>query len=290
MLLSNYAWYELLGPLTLAAAVMLSFWYVRTIIKSPHYHTTKTQTSYFFTAVALFYLAQGSPFDIIAEDYLVSALILQLSIMAFIVVPFFILSLPKAYLNIFFWRHKRARVAAFMFKHPWPLAIIFNGLITVYLIPSVFNVVSGNVLLQFIYEVAIVLFAFLTWWVIIQPSDEVAEHSYFMRVAYVFFTTLFLMPIGIFLLVLQDPVYTTYTGVAGELIPALTAVYDQQAAGGLLKFVQITCYSIALFHLLKKWGLQEEENEGKVDEDTRVVQGVVIKLNDRNRRKSRKKR
>ncbi|ALX48869.1 cytochrome c oxidase assembly protein [Lentibacillus amyloliquefaciens] len=289
-LLSNYAWYELLGPVTLLAAALLCYWYVRTMIKSPHYHTTTTQKVYFFTAVTLFYLAEGSPFAVIAEEYLVSALIFQLSIMAFVVVPLFILSLPNGYLDIFFWRHKRLKIAGFLFKHPWPLAVIFNGLITVYLIPLFFNVINGNMLLQFLYEVLVVLFAFLTWWVIIQPSDEIADHSYFMRVAYVFFTTLFLMPIGIFLLVIQDPVYTTYTGVAGELIPALTAVYDQQAAGGLLKFVQITCYSIALFHLLKKWGLQEEENEGKVDDDTRVVQGVVIKLNERNRRNKGKKR
>ncbi|GAA0614258.1 hypothetical protein GCM10009001_34410 [Virgibacillus siamensis] len=289
-LFTNHAWYELVGLVSLVVAVLLCYWYINTIIKSTHYNTTNTQKTYFFTAVILFYLVEGTPFAIIADDYLFSALSLQISIMSFVVMPLFILSLPKQYLDIFFWHHKRAKIASLIFAHPWPLAVAFNGLLTVFFIPAFFNIIHDIMFLQSICEVLLITLSFLTWWIIIQPSQEVADHSYFMRAAYVFFTALFLMPIGIFLLVVQDPHYTSYTTASGELFPVLTAVYDQQLAGGLLKFLQLTSYSIALFYLLKMWGLREEENEGKVDEDTRVVQGIVIKLNDRNRRNKGKKR
>lgn len=286
-LLANYAWYELVGPFTLVVTVLLGYWYVNSIIKSPRYSATNTQKTYFFTAISLFYLMEGSPLAVIADDYLLSALVFKQSIIAFVAVPLFILSFPKAFLKVFFWKHRRGKIARFLFRHPWPLAVIFNGLVTILLIPSFFNVIHGNLLLQFLYEVVLVVFAFLTWWVIIQPSDEVADNSYFKRLIYVFFMALFLMPIGFFLLVVQDAMYTSYTAVSGELIPALTAVYDQQLAGGALKFLQLGSYSFALFYLLKMWGLREEEKEGEVDEDTRVVQGIVIKLNERNRRKKR---
>ncbi|WP_176446297.1 cytochrome c oxidase assembly protein [Lentibacillus sp. CBA3610] len=261
----------------------------KTIIKSPYYNVTNTQMMYFFIAVSLFVLVKGTPFAVIAGNYLFSALILQLSVTFFMTVPLFILSLPEQYLAVFFWRHRRSKIAKMLFKYPWPLAIMFNGLVTLFFVPSVFNFIHGNIL-QFFYEVLLVTFAFLTWWVIIEPSEEVADHSYFKRLVYVFFMALFLMPIGIFLLVLQDPVYTSYTAVSGELIPALTAVYDQHLAGGVLKFMQLTSYSFALFYLLKMWGLREEENEGKVDDDTVVVQGIPIKLNEHNKRNRWKKR
>ncbi|WP_174613023.1 cytochrome c oxidase assembly protein [Virgibacillus ihumii] len=289
-LFTNHAWYELLGPVSLVIAVVLSYWYINTIIKPSHYNVTSTQKTYFFTAVILFYLMEGTPFAVIADHYLFSALSLQISVMCFIVMPLFILSLPKQYLDVFFWHHKRSKIAKLIFAHPWPLAVAFNGLVTIFFIPSFFNMIHEFMFLQFFCEVLVVTLAFLTWWIIIEPSTEISDHSYFMRAAYVFFTALFLMPIGIFLLVVQDPNYTTYTEVSGELIPVLTAVYDQQLAGGLLKFLQLTSYSIALYYLLKMWGLREEENEGKVDDDTRVVQGIVIKLNDRNRRNKGKKR
>ncbi|WP_077325624.1 cytochrome c oxidase assembly protein [Virgibacillus siamensis] len=289
-LFSNYAWYELIGPVSLVTAALLCYWYIHSIIKSSQFNATTTQKTYFFTAVILFYLVEGTPFAVIADEFLFSALSLQISLLCFVAVPLFILSLPKQYLSVYFWHHKRSKIAKLVFAHPWPLAVAFNGLVTIFFIPSFFNIIHDVMFLQFFCEILLITLAFLTWWIIIQPSGEISDHSYFMRAAYVFFTALFLMPIGIFLLVVQDPHYTSYTAVSGELIPALTAVYDQQLAGGLLKFLQLTSYSIALFYLLKMWGLREEENEGKVDEDRRVVQGIVIKLNDRNRRNKGKKR
>lgn len=288
-LFTDHAWYELIGPVSLVAAVLLCYWYINSIIKSSHYNVTSAQKAYFFTAVILFYLVEGTPYAVIADHYLFSALSLQISVMCFIVMPLFILSLPKQYLAVFFWHHKRLKIAKLIFAHPWPLAVAFNGLVTIFFIPSFFNIIHEIMFLQFFCETFLIALAFLTWWIIIEPTSEISDHSYFMRCAYVFFTALFLMPIGIFLLVVQDPHYTSYTAASGELISVLTAVYDQQLAGGLLKFFQLTSYSIALFHLLKMWGLREEENEGKVDEDTRVVQGIVIKLNDRNRRNKGKK-
>lgn len=63
----------------------------------------------------------------------------------------------------------------------------------------------------------------------------------------------------------------------GELIPILTAVYDQQLAGGLLKLIQIISYAYALLIIFFKWGKQEEAMEGKVDEkNLRYARGVVI--------------
>ncbi|GAA0439996.1 hypothetical protein GCM10008983_16180 [Lentibacillus halophilus] len=227
--------------------------------------------------------------DVIADDYLLSALVLQVSVMAFVVVPLFILSLPAQYLSVFFWRHKRTKFAKKLFAYPWILALIFNGLVTMFLIPSFFDAIHASSLLQFLYEVVLVTFAFLTWWIIIQPYDEVADNSYFKRLAYVFFTALFLMPIGIFLLAVQQTLYTSYMDVSGDLIPVLNVVYDQQLAGALLKILQLSSYSIALFYLLKMWGISDSEQEEQ-DDDKRVVQGIVIQLNERNRKNKGRKR
>lgn len=93
-----------------------------------------------------------------------------------------------------------------------------------------------------------------------------------------------LMPIGIFLLVIQKAHYPVYETVAGELFPGLTAVYDQQLAGGFLKIIQLTSYTIALLKIVMAWGRKEEEKEGEVgDKNIRVVQGIPIRLNNKKR-------
>jgi len=88
------------------------------------------------------------------------------------------------------------------------------------------------------------------------------------------------MPIGIFLLIVISQVhYPAYEATASQFIPSMTAVYDQQLGGGLLKAIQLLSYGIALFYLVKNWGRKEDENEGNVDDEhIRIVQGVVIHL------------
>lgn len=112
------------------------------------------------------------------------------------------------------------------------------------------------------------------------PLPEISKFSYFTRVAYIFLNSVLLMPIGIFLLIgITEAHYPLYAEAAGQLLPSLTAVYDQQLAGGILKAIQLTSYGIALFYLIGNWSRKEDEMEGQIDdENIRVVQGVVIHL------------
>ncbi|GAB4073852.1 hypothetical protein GCM10028778_13550 [Barrientosiimonas marina] len=288
--LANHAWYELTGPVTLVVTGLLCYWYISKMIRSPHVSATYTQRMYFFLAISLFFLVKGTPFAVIADHYLFSALLSQLSFMAFVIMPLFILSLPEQYVAAFFWNHRRAEAARLILNHPWFLAIMFNVLISIYLIPPVFSVIHESTSLQLLFEVLFMSLAFLTWWVIIQPLTAVAGHSYFKRIVLVFFMAMFLMPAGFYLLVAQEPMYGTYATASSALLPVLTAVYDQQAAGGVLKILQLTSYAFALYYLLKRWGLREEKDEGNVNDDTRVVQGVVIQLNEYNQQKKGRKR
>lgn len=289
-LLANHAWYELVRPINLLLMAFVCYWYYKSIINSSFIKVERRHKRYFYIAAGAFFLVKVTPFAIIAEEYLVSALVLQLSVIAFVSVPLLILSIPKQYLKIFFWRHERARVAKFLFKYPWPLAAVFNGLVILFLVPTFFNIIVSNAFYLFLYEILLVLFAFLTWWVIIQPINDLADHSYFMRGVYVFIMALLLMPTAFFLIATMKEMFFAYESTAGELFPGFTLIYDQQLAGGFLKLLQLSSYGTAIFYLLKMWGIKEEENEGQVDENTRVVQGVVIQLNEHNKRKSRKKR
>lgn len=230
------------------------------------------------SAIVFLYIVKGSPIATMAKHYLFSAHVLQLSVIFFIVIPLFILSLPTSFLRRYFWHH-RTRFLIGILGRPWLNAILFNGLLTVYFIPSVFNVIQENIFLMLISQTVLIILACLMWWVIISPIPEVSNIPYLTRIAYIFFASLILMPIGVFFLIIQKAHYPIYEAVAGDLIPILTAIYDQQLAGGILKVVQLTSYIIALLHIVLTWGREEEEREGEVDdENIRVVQGVVIHL------------
>ncbi|PWA12042.1 hypothetical protein DCC39_08145 [Pueribacillus theae] len=280
-LFSNYTWYEMWGPVWIAVLALLSYLYIRKIALSHQYRVAGEKVKYFFFAAILLYLAKGSPFSIIADDYMFSMHVLQLSIMLFVVTPLFILSLPTDFIRRYFWDY-RMRNAIKLFAHPWMTAIFFNGLLTVYFVPSVFNTIHQSFLLTSIAQIILMFNAFLMWWTIITPLPEVSKLSDFTRTAYVFCTAMLLMPIGIFFIIIETAHYPAYEAVAGMIIPAINAIYDQQLAGGLLKAIQLTSYGIALFYLIMRWAKKEEDKEGKIDDESlRVVQGVVIHFPDK---------
>lgn len=252
------------------------------IVNSKRYRVTHKQVRYFFSAALIFYLIKGSPLKVIADDYLFSAHIVELMMLLFAVLPLLILSMPTEWIRKYFWHH-RMKIAIKLFGHPWVTAIIFNGALSAYFIPQVFNTIQQSFLLSFFSHTLLFITGFLMWWTVIIPLPEVSKFSYFARVAYVFLNSVLLMPIGIFLLIAIGQVhYPVYEAVATEIFPSMTAVYDQQLGGGFLKAIQLTSYGIALFYLIFNWSKKEDEKEGQVDdENIRVVQGIVIHLPER---------
>ena len=254
-------------------------------IHSYKYEVTKSQIQYFMFGWILLYIVKGTPYAIISNDYLFSAHVFQLSAIFFIVTPLLVLSLPSVFMHHYFWNYKMKFLIT-VFGHPWLTAIAFNGLFTAYLSPPIFNMLKENIVFMALAQIILMINALLMWWVIISPVPLVSNIAYLTRIAYIFFTSLLLMPIGIFLLVIQDAHYPFYEAVSGELIPMMTAVYDQQLAGGLLKITQLASYAYALLFIVMAWGRMEQAKEGTVDdENIRVARGVVIHLNPKGRKK-----
>lgn len=282
-LLENHSWYALFKLHWIALIVLASYLYMKKVVKSSLYTVTKNQQYYFFTGMALLFIIKATPIDVVAKHYLFSAHVFQLSIAFFIIVPLIILSLPVNFLRQYIWHH-RTKFALNILAHPWLTLITFNGFITIYLIPAVFNVIHANVVLSILAQAFLLFNAIFMWWVIIHPVPEIKGFDYLMRALYIFLASLALFPIGFFYVIIQEAHFPVYIQVTGAIIPALTPIYDQQLAGGLLKVIQLATYSFALLFLLFKWGKLEQEKEGQVDEEhIKYVRGVVIHL-DKNKK------
>ncbi|MEK4029019.1 MULTISPECIES: cytochrome c oxidase assembly protein [Bacillaceae] len=253
---SDANWFQLWGVGYLVVLGLLSFLYAR-LASSSKYTFKRMQRFYFYSALILFYLFVGSPFAAIAAEDLFSAHVVEIMVMLFVVPPLFVLGLPKEWLRSFFWSY-RMRFALKVFTHPWVTALLFNLLLSAYLAPAIFNFLQKHAILLGITQVVMLGAAFLMWWTIISPLPEINRLSESIRVMYVFVASLLLLPIGIFLLVADSPFYTVYTQ-GQQLLPNLTALQDQQLAGGMLKGIQLASYGIALFLLISKWAKREEE-------------------------------
>src|SRR5699024_12610114 len=103
----------------------------------------------------------------------------------------------------------------------WISLITFNGLISIYYIPTVFNVVHNNILLSGLAQLILFINAFFMWWVIINPISEIKGLNYLMRALYIILASTILMPTGFFYIVIQQAHFPVYFATDGEIFPAL---------------------------------------------------------------------
>src|SRR5699024_8629198 len=143
----------------------------------------------------------------------------------------------------------------------------FNGFLSIYFIPSVFKAVQTSLIATVIVQIILFISAIFMWFVIINPLPEIKGLSYILRAFYIFLASVILMPTGFFYVVIQVEHFPYYSAVAGDLIRGFTAIYDQQAAGGILKISQLASYSYALLIIAFKWGRLEQEREGQAIEE-----------------------
>src|SRR5699024_161887 len=102
---------------------------------------------------------------------------------------------------------------------------------------------------------------------------------YILRAAYIFFASALLIPIGVFYIVIQKTLFTTYQAVITAIITALTATYDQQLAGAPLKVFHVASYIVALLFILIMWRQKEEEDDDSENKkNIRYARGVVVHL------------
>src|SRR5699024_11088816 len=278
MLLSSHGWYALFKIHWLIISAIVALLYIKYISRSPLYSVTKAQQTYFFIAVGFFLLLIVTPIHIIGADYLFSVHTIQLCLLFSIVNPFFLLSLPKNFLRQSLW-HQQAIFILKILAHPLISLITFNALISIYYIPTVFNVVHNNILLSGLAQIILFINAFFMWWVIINPIPEIKGLNYLMRALYIFLDSTIIMPTWFFYVIIQKAHFPMYLATEGEIIPALTLIYDQQLACCLLKLIQIISYAMALLFILYRWGKQVQAMEVKVDEkNIRYARGVLIHL------------
>lgn len=277
----EFSWFEIWGPVWLLVIIGVAFLYNKHIVSSPEFEVGANRVRYFYSGLILLYLFNGSPFSVIADHYLFSALVLQLSMTYFVAIPLLIVGLPFEWFKKYAWNHK-LRLSMKIAGQPWLTLIIFNTLFTIYFLPGAFNAIHSSILLSFSVKTVLLIYSFFMWWAIINPVPRLNDLRPIIRIAYIFFASVLLFPIGFYLIVVLQAHYPVYAEAAGNLIPAMTAIYDQQLAGGILKLIQLSSFIFAMYMILRQWFTKEEaENGHPYDKNFRVVQGVVIRLDDK---------
>jgi cytochrome c oxidase assembly factor CtaG len=143
---------------------------------------------------------------------------------------------------------------------PVPAFILFNGNMLLWHIPAAYNLTLNH---QWIHDCEHALFFFcglLFWAHVVDPGPMRARGmTWFSRAVYVAGAMIAGWILAILLVLVQHPLYPHYAALLSRP-GGLTALEDQQVAGGMMWVPGSVSYSIALLAIFWRWASPQSEH------------------------------
>ena len=226
------------------------------LVPYPRRHAIK-----FYSALALFYLAVGSPLDQIGERFLFSAHMLQHQIMIYPAAILFLLGLPDWMVRPLAGQvavHGLLRFAT----RPIICGIVYTLVVSLWHLPFLYDQALQNRSLHILEHFMFFGAALLYWWPLYSPSKEFPPASYAVQMLYIVAVAIGMTPVFAYITFSTDILYPTY-----EFAPRvtwMTPADDQLLAGSSMKLVgfgvAMTAFAVSFY----RWNRATEMADGRV--------------------------
>lgn len=236
-LVSDYGWLRLWHPEVALALGVIAILYLRLAAD-----VTMHQRLTFGAMLTVLYVAIGTPIKVVADDYLLTAHMVQYVLMSMVIPPLLIYGLgPLTWRRLLgipwvasMWR---------LITYP-PVALIgFNGVFSGLQYPPVLDLSLRNAWAYLILPYLILAMSVAMWWPLLSPLTEFPRLSRGAQLLYLFFNLDFMMPASVYIVDTRHADYSIYQH-APRLFH-LSALADQQLGGLVMGVGMFLAYVVA---------------------------------------------
>ncbi|GIO22326.1 cytochrome c oxidase assembly factor CtaG [Oceanobacillus sp. J11TS1] len=266
--------YFMIFIVLIAAAYFLITGSYRQKIGDDDKASVKQQVS-FYTALLCLYLVKGSPIDLLSHITLTAHMI-QMAIFLLVVPILMIKGIPE-----WIWRkvieQPIIKPIVRIGTRPLVSLLLFNGLFSIYHIPSFFEFAKSSSVLHFFVHGLLFIAAFFMWFPLISPLKEFDRLQPLLKIGYIFVNSVLITPACVLIIFAPEALYTTYTqggawiqalslcvptdvlqgltpGLTGpEMFTPISILEDQQLGGIVMKIMQEITYGIILGTIIFTW-------------------------------------
>jgi putative membrane protein len=215
----------------------------------------------FYSALAIFYLAVGSPLDQIAERYLLSAHMLQHQLIIYPAAVLLLLGLPDWMVRPLTGR-PGLRPILRVLTSPVICGIVYTAVMTCWHLPLLYDLALQNRPLHIVEHFTMFGAALFYWWPLLSPSTEYPRAPYATQMLFLPAVLIGMTPVFAYITFSQDVLYPTYE--YAPRISSLTAAGDQLLAGAMMKLIGMAVAMIAFGVSFYRWYQADEKRVGKV--------------------------
>lgn len=236
-------------------------------------YPSREQLFYFYTAMLLLYLIKGSPIDLLSH-IMFSAHMVQMATY-YLVFPILVIKgIPE-----WVWRKIFAvpviKHFLWLFTKPLIAILLFNGLFSIYHLPTIFDFAKANPMAHALITTVILFAAFCVWWPVFTPIKEQNNMQPILKMGYIFANGMLITPACALIIFSEAPIYTTYSETGGwiqalslcvpnsvlnglsltgpEMFSPLPVLDDQQLGGIMMKITQEIVYGFVLAKIFYTW-------------------------------------
>jgi putative membrane protein len=213
------------------------------------------QARRFYGALAIFYLAVGSPLDQIGERFLFSAHMLQHQLLVYPAAILFLLGLPEWLVRpvtSIMWLRPVLRVLT----NPIVCGLIYSVVVSGWHLPFLYDWALQDKTVHIVEHITFFGAALFLWWPVCSPSREFPPTAYAWQMLYFLGITIAMTPVFAYITFSRDILYATYE--FAPRITTLTPHQDQVLAGTMMKLVGLTVSMGAFAVAFYRWHQKEK--------------------------------
>lgn len=236
---------------------------------------TMNQQLFFYTGLILLYIVKGAPIDLFSH-IMMSAHMIQMSVLYFIIPIFFIRGLPVWIIQRLIQLPVIKPLFRF-FTHPLIALALFNSLFSLYHLPVIFDFSKGSPVAHFAITIILFILALCMWWPIVTPIKSYDTLNPLIKMGYLLGSILIISIACALMIFSSKSLYSAYssqgawiqalslcvpsdvlTGLSDTLSGAdmfspLDAQEDQQLGGILMMFLQQIIYGFVIAWIFFGW-------------------------------------
>ena len=215
----------------------------------------RSQIVLFSLGVLALYIGGGTAIHDLGEEYLFTAHTVQHLLFALAAAPLLLAGTPT-WLWEWFVRPRPVMAVARVITKPVVAFTLFNALLVLIHLPPLLDLTLRIGAVHFVVHVLFVSFAMIMWWPILSPLAQLPRLVPPLQMGYLFLQSMLPAVIASFITFADTAVYSFY--VEAPEIWGISAVEDQQVAGGLMKLVGTTVLWTFMVVVFFKWYAKEQ--------------------------------
>ncbi|WP_085521542.1 cytochrome c oxidase assembly protein [Tuberibacillus sp. Marseille-P3662] len=265
--ISDLSFVQMWSPVMIGILLFIGAIYIWSVHSYEKRHTVKLEKKgmklfFFLAGLLAFYIAEGSPVKAIGHHFFFSVHMFSMSVIYFVFPPLLLAGLYE-WMVIPVIRVTPVKFVLKILLKPLLAVSLFNLFLSFYHIPIFFDAIMSDMTYMILANIFLIFLAFIMWWVIIPPTDELGTIDNPKKLIYVFFASVLLTPACAMITFAPGMLYES---VATEpVIWIMSRLEDQHTGGVVMKVMQEIVFIATFGYIFFKWFRQERETNKSND-------------------------